>query len=110
MKLYIGGYKQGKLAYVRKQNPGKEQKIRNDFHLWVRQLLLDGRDAEAEVDAYLKEHPDAIVICDEIGNGIVPMEAFERDYRERLGRILIHLAEQAECVERVFCGLGQRIK
>ena len=38
------------------------------------------------------------------------MDAFEREYRERTGRILIRLAQEAEEVERVICGIGQRIK
>jgi adenosyl cobinamide kinase/adenosyl cobinamide phosphate guanylyltransferase len=38
------------------------------------------------------------------------MDAFEREYRERLGRILITIAAKADRVERVICGIGQRIK
>ena len=37
-------------------------------------------------------------------------EAGEREYRERLGRMLVEIAKRAESVERVFCGIGQRIK
>ena len=43
-------------------------------------------------------------------NGIVPIDSFEREYRERTGRILVKLAEQADEVVRVVCGIGQRIK
>ena len=50
------------------------------------------------------------IICDEVGNGIVPMDAFEREYRERLGRFLIEVAKRADRVERIMCGIGQRIK
>ena len=50
------------------------------------------------------------MISDEIGNGIVPMDAFEREYREQTGRILIELAKEAEEVIRVICGIGQKIK
>ena len=59
---------------------------------------------------YLKEHPDCVIISDEVGNGIVPVDPFEREYRERLGRMLIEIASRAERVERVICGIGQRIK
>ena len=51
-----------------------------------------------------------MIISDEIGNGIVPVDAFERDYRERTGRMLITLASQADEVVRVICGIGQKIK
>jgi adenosyl cobinamide kinase/adenosyl cobinamide phosphate guanylyltransferase len=38
------------------------------------------------------------------------MEAEERIYRERTGRILEQLAAQADEVVRVVCGIGQKIK
>lgn len=53
---------------------GQEVPVVNDLHLWVKQLLQEGKPAEEIVLQYYKEHPDCIFICDEIGNGIVPME------------------------------------
>ena len=38
------------------------------------------------------------------------MDAFERAYRELTGRMLIAIAQQAEEVVRVICGMGQKIK
>lgn len=110
MELYIGGYKQGKLRYVMSKHPNSEDKIFNDLHLWIKKMLKDGQDAEQEVMAYIDKNPDAIIICDEVGNGIVPVDQFERTYREQVGRILIEVAKRADRVERVTCGLGQRIK
>lgn len=54
--------------------------------------------------------PDLIFICDEVGNGIVPMEKAERNYRECVGRALCALAGEADRVERVCCGIPQLIK
>ncbi len=110
MELYIGGYAQGKSEYVRRTHPGQEAQIKEEFHLWIRQLMQEGKDPEAETELFLQKNPDAIIICDEIGNGIVPADAFEREYRERLGRILIGIAARADRVERIFCGIGQRLK
>jgi adenosyl cobinamide kinase/adenosyl cobinamide phosphate guanylyltransferase len=110
VKLYIGGYKQGKYNYVLTKESCREAQIWNEFHLWFRQELLEGKDAEADAWAYLDAHPDCVVISDEVGNGIVPLEPFEREYRERLGRMLVQIAEKADRVERVICGIGQRIK
>ncbi len=127
MKLIIGGYAQGKLAYVlEKYDLGAEQVfdgrlpqktekqkgmvIINRFHNWVRQRLADGGHPEEELVEWLKGYPDCIIISDEIGNGIVPIEAFEREYREYTGRILVELAKRAEEVERVICGIGQKLK
>lgn len=138
MKLVIGGYSQGKLEYAKKylcSGAGlPEERVQewngelpdgrhfagercrervliiNHFHLWVRECLQQGRCPEEEMKDFFEACPDCIVICDEIGNGIVPVDAFEREYRERTGRILIELAEKAEEVVRVICGLGQKIK
>lgn len=110
MELYIGGYKQGKLRYVMTKYPNKESAIVNDLHIWIKKLIKDGEDAESVVMEYIDKHPDCILICDEVGNGIVPLDPFERNYREQVGRILIKVAERANRVERVTCGLGQRIK
>lgn len=54
----------------------------------------------------MQENPDAFVTADEIGCGIVPMEAFERGYRETDGRICQRIAAYSEEVHRVICGLG----
>ena len=127
MKLIIGGYAQGKLDYVLAKYRLQEnavwdgvlpdntalrdkQIIVNHFHQWVKQCILDGGCPEEEIISFLDNHENCIIICDEIGNGIVPTDKFEREYRERVGRILIELAKRAEEVERVLCGIGQKIK
>lgn len=127
MKLVIGGYAQGKLQYVLQKYRLKEDAVWdaalpdekemltgttviNHFHRWVRNSLSDGGCPEEKAKSFVNRCEDCIIICDEIGNGIVPMESFEREYRERTGRILIQLAQKAEEVERVICGIGQKIK
>ena len=86
------------------------QVIVNHLHRYIREQLRQGTDPEAMIANFYKEYPDCILICDEIGNGIVPMEAEERTYRECTGRILEGLAAQADEVVRVVCGIGQKIK
>ena len=127
MKLIIGGYAQGKLDYVLAKYQLQEnmvwdgilpdnaalrdkQVIVNHFHQWVKQRILDGGCPEEEILSFLDDYKNCIIICDEIGNGIVPIDKFEREYRERVGRIRIELAKRAEEVERVLCGIGQKIK
>ena len=51
-----------------------------------------------------------IVVCDEIGCGVIPMDRFERDWREQVGRILCEIAAVSPSVERVFCGMAMEIK
>lgn len=127
MKLIIGGYAQGKLAYAltkygtdqclvwdgelpEEVEESEKQIIIDHFHNWVKDCMIKGGSPEAEMSRFLKKFPDCMILCDEIGNGIVPMEAFEREYRERTGRIVVELAKRAEEVVRVICGIGQKIK
>ncbi|KIR01579.1 hypothetical protein P261_00393 [Lachnospiraceae bacterium TWA4] len=51
-----------------------------------------------------------MLVSNELGYGIVPMDAFDRKYRETTGRICCMIAEQADEVYRVVCGLPQKIK
>lgn len=51
-----------------------------------------------------------VVICDEVGCGVVPMDAFERAWREKVGRVCCYFAKEAAQVIRVVCGVGKRIK
>ena len=84
--------------------------IINHFHLWVKNRMLEGGCPEEEIFFFLEHCKDCIIISDEIGNGIVPIDPLERDYRERVGSILLQLAQKAEEVWRVMCGIGQKIK
>lgn len=52
---------------------------------------------------------DAVTIA-EVGGGIVPPDPEERRSRERAGRLACLLAERAEAVVRVFCGIPRVIK
>ena len=125
MELYIGGFAQGKLEYVKcryNENQKTEKLfvkvidcadshykkmlletecdvlILNHLHLWVRDLLDEGMEEEkiqTTILSWIKSNPDAIVICDELGNGIVPIKKQERIWREQTGRLMIELAKQA---------------
>lgn len=87
--------------------------IINHLHLWVKDLLREGMEeaaVQSTILSWVVTHPNTILICDELGNGIVPLEKMERIWREQTGRLMIKLAKQAERVERILCGLGQRLK
>ena len=58
----------------------------------------------------LEEKRDYIIIADEIGYGVVPIDNFERMYREVEGRICCEVAKNSEKVYRVICGIGTIIK
>ena len=128
MELYIGGYAQGKLNYVlqrytdesclvydaefpkKEENGNGEKIIINHLHQWIKRQVEMGGNPEDEIEKYVEKHRDIVIISDEIGNGIVPVDVLEREYRERTGRILVRLASGADEVVRVICGIGQKIK
>ena len=62
------------------------------------------------MEEVLAKNPDITIVMDEIGYGVVPMSAEDREYREMVGHTGQLLASQAEAVYRVVCGIGTRIK
>lgn len=125
MKLIIGGSCQGKLACAMaicgadaRVADGAEAALESlenfdildKFHLFVRREVENGGDAEQLARAVIGENPDLVIVCDEVGLGVVPMDAFERRWREAVGRALCVIAQESERVERVFAGLSTVIK
>lgn len=131
MYLVVGGANQGKLAWARRQFNLADDAIADGLRLAVTagelpeladyralcglHLLLprlSGVDA-ARLGAWLDglaARPGFVVICDEVGAGLVPVEREGRERRELVGRSCCVLAAQAEGVWRVSCGLPQRLK
>ncbi len=124
MEIYIGGYAQGKTAYIKEKYPDKQvtdaeqatlqiceqAQILNHFHCFIRTF---GADEEAAMHAAMQiaeKNPDLILLCDEVGNGIIPLEQSERDYRELVGRVMCAMTARAQKVVRIVCGIGIQIK
>ena len=138
MDLIIGGYAQNKVEYAKneysgaflyenldinriiinlKQEDSAKNIIINNLHLVINELLAGGMNSEEVWQEIrkrmlkLEEHGlNLVLISDEIGGGIVPMDGFDREWREVTGRILCRLAEQAQKVVRIVMGLPQIIK
>lgn len=124
MRLITGGAYQGKLDYAKRLYPEAdwtdgaecplesvtEWRAVNHFQVFVRRWLKAGKTRDELLDVLLGTGAERIIVCDEIGCGLVPVDAFEREYRETVGRICAVLAGKAERVDRVVCGIGTRIK
>ena len=118
MILIIGGAFQGKKEYAKKTFGLKEEEFVDGaccgeeelcqakavFHLheFVRRCLKEGRDIGGMAERILQKNPSVILLCNELGSGVVPVEA--------TGRLCCRLAAEAEEVHRVVCGIGMVIK
>lgn len=126
MKLIIGGAYQGKKGYASERYHISEECWLDgkacsreelegaaavyDFHAFIRRLLREEQDILRFARELCEKNPQLVVVSDEVGYGIVPMEAEERAWREACGRACTVLAEHADEVVRVCCGIGRRIK
>lgn len=126
VKLITGGAFQGKRAFARERYGFKGDEITDceclspddfsslkcvyHYHLFLRRQMKEQADVLQITKDIAAANPDLIILLDEIGCGIIPMERFERQWREAVGRVGCYLAAHAESVERVVCGCGVRIK
>lgn len=125
MILIIGGAYQGKRNYVlsqfsctesdiaqipEKMTDFPQQRVIDEYHNWVKQMLREGVDPIRYTAELLQQNQNRIIICNELGSGIVPIEASDRQWREVTGRLCCRLAEEAEEVHRICCGLPTILK
>lgn len=97
---------------------GKGEYIRQALGLssedFARRAVRDVQDLAAKVPDLpalaeeLARHE--IVIAAEVGGGVVPVDPKERAAREAAGRLSCLLAQRADTVIRVCCGLSQVLK
>lgn len=124
MEMIIGGAFQGKRMFAEKEHPNmqwvkgteadREMILTAEgvcgFHDFIRKEMKAGREVDDLADLLIKENPQVILVSDEVGYGVVPMDAFDRSYREKVGRICTKLASYSTKVTRVVCGIGTVIK
>lgn len=113
MVLVIGGAGSGKLEYVKSLGYTDAD---------IADGLLDGRKVVYHLQNIVFDDPDRapelleallskeVVVCNEVGSGIVPLSARERQAREATGRLCIQLAARARRVVRLVCGIPVVIK
>ena len=119
MELVIGGAFQGKLAYATKKyglkaadicecsvnkEPDFSKKCIYRFERYVLWCMRNGRDPVTSFE------DDKVIIMDDIFCGVVPAEPETRAWREASGRTMAAIAQNADTVTRLFCGIPKRIK
>ena len=112
MKLILGGYANGRTAYAMQNYQLTESDCfdaaAEPLARWNGQRLI--LHAEQLVNPWLEQWQNAVLITQEVGCGLVPVTPQQRRLRETVGHFNRLLAECAETVERVCCGLGMRLK
>lgn len=82
--------------------------------LWLTNVMLDGRDAEAECEGLVGTLPGlagpAVFVSNEVGWGIVPENALARAFRDAQGRLNQRMAEACDRVVLVAAGLPVVLK
>lgn len=120
MHLITGGFAQGKLSYAREKYGVEEASIADAASASFSEM--ESAQLVYNLQEYIRRHhegsscelpvfrEDAVIICDEVGCGVIPLTREEREFREAAGRACCRLAEEAETVELVRCGIARRIK
>lgn len=107
--LIVGGSHQGKSAYA-DAHFGAEATAFRALHEYARERMSNGEPVAETVLAALSARGSWVVICDEIGCGPIPLDQFDRAYREQVGRLCCDIAEMADAVVRIVCGIPVAIK
>lgn len=113
MILVVGGAGSGKLDYV---------KLLGYSPADIADGVLDDRKVVYNLQNIVFRNPPRapelesallqkdVVVCDEVGSGVIPAEAALREAREATGRLTIRLAARASRVVRLVCGIPVVIK
>lgn len=82
----------------------------SNYHQLVKRLVENGDDVVSYTERLCRENPNLIVIINEIGCGIVPLEKSDRIWREQVGRAGSLIAKNSDTVVRLICGIPTVIK
>ena len=113
MILVIGGHASGKRAYVEQLGygpadfccgPEEQGPVAYGIQDWV------AKDPAGAMDLLPALLEKQVVVCDEVGCGVVPVDPAARLMREQTGRLCQQLAKQAQKVVRLYCGILTVIK
>lgn len=124
MELIVGGAYQGKWGYAQERFPHVvwvdggtctlEGLLRAGgvyrFHVFLDRQMRQGEEVQDLPELIMKENPGLVIVSDEVGYGVVPVDAHERAFREMVGRVCCKLAQRADRVHRVVCGIGTVIR
>ena len=113
MLLIVGGEGSGKRTFAKTLGYTDNE---------IADAVLDERPVICHLEQMVFQNPDCtdellpvleqkeVVICNEVGSGVIPADRVERAGREATGRLCVLLAQKASCVVRMVSGLPMVIK
>jgi len=114
MILITGGIGSGKHSFAVRSLGYSEEDLSSNLldgkavFCGLQDLIREkGTMSEELKEALLKKE---VVISEEVGCGVVPLDAQERSWRDEVGRTQVDLATEADTVIRMVCGIPQVIK
>ncbi len=140
MILIVGGISQGKHDFCKNRFPDAEvidhyeERIRRELEegkdplyeaeKWLNEVsgakvMCDDADIAASFrgktsNAYTETIDESsgqfVIIMNEVGSGVVPMDKGEREWREAVGRVSCLFAKKADRVYRLIAGIPQKLK
>ncbi len=126
MKMIVGGAFQGKMEFACNMlNMDRADMVNGsicdfeeafnatvimNYHRLVARLFAEGVDPVAFTEKLCEKNRDVVVIMDEIGCGIVPVEKSERTLREITGRCGCIIASVSDTVIHMVCGIPTYLK
>ena len=113
MILVIGARSSGKRDYVLSLGYGPEDiadGVLDDKPVLYNLQDLTMPDPEGAPALFDRLIGKEVVVCDEVGSGVIPMEKERRLGREATGRLCCRLAKEATRVVRLVCGIPTVIK
>ena len=113
MILVIGARCSGKREYVK--GLGYTDGEIADAEMDSRPVVMNLQDMVAKgpekaMDLLPELLEKDVVICCEVGSGVIPLERSDRDMREATGRLCVALARHADKVVRLVAGIPVVIK
>ena len=112
--LVVGGIASGKRSYAHSlgfaDSDMSEELSSSCPVLLDAQELVRSEDVDAASLVDTLAATKQVVLCQEVGSGIVPISRGERDWRDRVGALSKNLAERADAVVRMVSGIPQVLK
>ena len=87
-----------------------DRKVIDNLDRFVLACIKEDVNAKECLEDNIDKLRDKIIICDDISQGVVPIDKTERAWREMTSRCMTYLGQEADEVVRIFCGIGNKIK